>query len=264
MPASSRSHLAKLTFTTGSNSPAGIRHASVWHFHGAASGDCRERPAIAGQALRRACIRLRSTAKARSPRRSPVGLNLPDAFPEPHQVGPARRHLGIARRPCCDCNARKAEIGPFLTVGEETSEGIETDLVWSPMPELALRAGYLYLDTEITEDTNSTRLGNRRPSAAKHQANAFASYTFLGGSLKNLRLSAGVNYVGKAFASLNNTIEHPDYALVNFGASYTFDRYRVDAFLSYTFNERYFIARNDATVNPGDPQLFRVRGTAAF
>jgi iron complex outermembrane receptor protein len=152
----------------------------------------------------------------------------------------------------------------LVQVGEERSRGFETDLVWAPTPELALRAGYLYLDSEITKDTDQTRLGNRRPGAPEHRANGFASYTFLKGLLQNLRLSAGIAYVGDAFASLNNGIERPDYIVVDFGASYTVGRIRLDAFLSNAFDERYFIARNDATVNAGDPQFFRLRAAVQF
>lgn len=152
----------------------------------------------------------------------------------------------------------------LIQVGGERSRGLEADAVWSPIPELALRAGYLYLDSEITEDTDPTRLGNRRGGAPEHRANGFVSYTFLDGPLRNLRTSAGITYVGEAFASLNNGIERPSYTLVDFGLSYALDRYRIDAFLSNAFDERYFIARNDATVNPGDPQFFKIRASVAF
>ncbi len=152
----------------------------------------------------------------------------------------------------------------LVQVGEERSRGIEADVLWAPTSAIALRAGYLYLDSEITSDTNAARLGNRRPGAPEHRANGFASYTFLNGPLQNLRLSAAVTYVGEAFASLSNGIERPDYTLVDFGASYTTGPFRFDAILSNAFDERYFIARNDATVNPGDPQYFRVRTAVKF
>lgn len=152
----------------------------------------------------------------------------------------------------------------LIQVGEERSRGIEADVVWAPVRELSVRAGYLYLDSEVTRDTDPTRLGNQRPGAARHRANVFGSYTFLTGPLTNLRLSAGATYVGEAFASLGNTIVRPDYALVDLGASYTLGRVRLDAFLSNTFDEEYFIARNDATVNVGEPRLFRVRATVSF
>ena len=157
-----------------------------------------------------------------------------------------------------------ADAAFLVQVGQERSRGVEGDVVWSPSPSLALRAGYLYLDSEVSEDTNPDRLGNRRPGAARHQANGFATYTFVDGSLTNLRLSAGLSYIGKAFASIDNIIERPEYTVVNFGASYAFENFRLDAFLSNAFDERYFIARNEVTVDPGEPRQFRVRGTVTF
>lgn len=151
-----------------------------------------------------------------------------------------------------------------IQAGVERSRGVEADVVWTPTPALVLRAGYLYLDAEIIRDTVAARIGRRRPNAPEHQANAFASYTLLNGPLRNLRLTAGVTYSGDAFASINNTVVRPSYALANFGASYAIDRFRFDAFLTNAFDKTYYAARNDAQVNVGEPRSFRVRGSVAF
>ncbi len=157
-----------------------------------------------------------------------------------------------------------ADAAFLVQVGQERSRGAEVDVIWTPTAEFSLRAGYLYLDSEVTRDTNPDRIGNERPGAARHRANVFASYTFGSGPLADLRLTAGVTYVGDAFASLNNSIVRPDYSLVDLGVSYKLGRVRLDAFLSNAFDEEYFIARNDATVNAGEPRLFRVRAIVAF
>jgi len=151
-----------------------------------------------------------------------------------------------------------------IQVGEERSRGFEADVLYSPIEALNIRLGYLYLDTQVTEDTDPSRIGNRRPGAPEHRFNAFASYSFEDGPLANLRVNAGVTYVGGAFASLSNTVSRPSYTLVDFGASYEIDRFRIDAFLSNAFDERYFITRNDSQVNQGEPRLFRVRGSITF
>ncbi len=152
----------------------------------------------------------------------------------------------------------------LVQVGEEQSTGGEIELVWRPTPALAVTGGYLYLETEITEDTDRTRIGLERPGAAQHRVSAFASYTFQDGFLRNLRLSGGVSHTGEAFASAQNQLVRPGYTLVDLGASYTIDRYRIDAILSNALDEEYYTARNEFTVNRGDPQLFRVRMTTFF
>ncbi len=146
-----------------------------------------------------------------------------------------------------------------VQVGQERSRGVEAEFVWTPAPGLALRAGYLYLDSVVTRDTVASRIGKRRPGAPEHQANAFAVYTVGNGALRNLRLSAGLSYVGSAFASLANTVVRPDYVVVNLGVGHRIGRFHIDAIVSNAFDERYFVARNDAQVNAGDPRNLRVR-----
>ncbi|MEO0412157.1 MAG: TonB-dependent siderophore receptor [Pseudomonadota bacterium] len=152
----------------------------------------------------------------------------------------------------------------LVQVGEERSRGFEADILYSPTDAIDLRFGYLFLDTEVTEDTDITRIGNQRPGAPRHRANAFASYSFQEGFLRNLRVNASISYVGSAQASISNAVERPSYTVVDLGASYAIDRFRIDAFLANAFDERYFLARNDLQVNQGEPRLFRIRGSVTF
>ena len=152
----------------------------------------------------------------------------------------------------------------LVQVGEERSRGFEADVLWSPIDALALRAGYLYLDAEVTEDTDPLRVGRIRPGAPEHRANLFAAYTIPAGLLAALTLTGTVTYNGEAFASVDNDLVQSDYALLDLGASYTIGRVRLDAFASNVTDERYFTARNELTVNPGDSRLVRVRAAIAF
>ena len=152
----------------------------------------------------------------------------------------------------------------LIQVGEEQSQGAEVQLNWQPNEALSLTGGYLYLDTEITEDTDASRVGLERAGAPQHRYNMFASYTFLDGFLQNLRLSGGLTYTGESFASSQNVLVQPAFTLVDLSASYTFGRYRLDAILSNALDEEYFNARNEFTVNAGDPRLFRVRASVEF
>jgi iron complex outermembrane receptor protein len=147
----------------------------------------------------------------------------------------------------------------LIQAGEERSQGFEADAVWNVSNAFALRGGYAYLDAEITSDTNPARSGKRKPGAPRHQFNVYGAYTIVKGPLRNLRLSAAAFRSGKAFASISNLAERPAYTVANFTASYSFDRYRIDAILTNALNKRYFIARNEAQVHAGEPQLFTVR-----
>ena len=148
-----------------------------------------------------------------------------------------------------------------IQAGRERSEGFEADLVWTPSENFQARAGYAYLDAEIVSDTDPSIIGRARPRSPENQFNAFASYTFTDGPLKNLRLNGGVTYIDEAFASITNAVVRPPYTLANFSGSYTFRNVRFDAILTNAFDEVYAIARNDVQVNAGDPRLFTARLT---
>ncbi len=152
----------------------------------------------------------------------------------------------------------------LIQAGRERSRGGEIDIVWDVSPSLVVRGGYAYLDAKVVGDADPTRLGFRKPNAPRDQFNAYGSYTFRSGVLTNLRVGGGVVYSGKTFAAITNTIERPSYTIANFSASYSIDRFRFDAIVSNAFGERYFLARNNATVDPGEPRQFQFRASARF
>ncbi len=152
----------------------------------------------------------------------------------------------------------------LVQTGEETTQGFEAELAWSPNEAIEMRGGYAYIDAEITSDTNPANVGKTRPRAPQNQINALASYTFIDGPLRNLRLTGSVAYIDEAFASLTNTVVQPSYTLANVSASYTLGKLRLDAILSNAFDETYFITRNDVQVNAGEPSLFTVRAAVTF
>lgn len=152
----------------------------------------------------------------------------------------------------------------LIQAAEERSQGFEADAVWTPSPAFVLRGGYAYLDAEIVDDTNPTRIGRKRPNAPRHQANAYGAYTIQDGPLRNLRLGAGVSYFGESKASISNAVVQPSRTIANLSASYSFSRYRLDATLTNAFDEEYFFARNDAQVNAGEPRLFTLRASARY
>ncbi len=152
----------------------------------------------------------------------------------------------------------------LIQAGRERSRGGEIDVVWEATPSLLLRGGYAYLDAKIVGDADAARIGLRKPNAPEHQFNLYGAYTFTAGALENLRLSAGVVHSGKTFAAITNTIVRPAYTIANFTIGYRVGRYRFDAIASNVFDERYFLARNNAQVNAGEPRQLLLRASARF
>lgn len=152
----------------------------------------------------------------------------------------------------------------LIQAGEERSQGGEIDVVWQVARALSVRGGYAYLDAKIVGNTDPTQIGRKRPNAPENQFNVYGAYTVQSGFLNNLRLSAGVVHSGRTFAAITNSIERPAYTIANFNVSYSIDRYRFDAIVSNAFDETYFLARNNATVDAGEPRQFLIRASARF
>lgn len=151
-----------------------------------------------------------------------------------------------------------------IQAGRERTNGFEADLVWSPSESITIRSGYAYLDAKVADSTDPLVNGKRRPNTPRHSANAYGTYRFNEGPLRNLQLGGGIVHSGSAFATLTNTTRRPAFTLVNLNASYVFDRFRLDAAVSNVFDKRYFLTRNDRSVSPGEPRLFILRGTVIF
>ncbi len=90
--------------------------------------------------------------------------------------------------------------------GEETSEGVELDLVYSPAPGLSLTFAYAYTDAYISKqelsvtadfdgDGISDAVGLPKEGVAKHDIRLWSSYAFPeGSSLHGLRLGGGFTW----------------------------------------------------------------------
>jgi len=113
-----------------------------------------------------------------------------------------------------------SQTGASILTGEQESEGFEMDLVGTPVRGLQFIANYSYIDADVSEDTNTDIVGNRLPNVARHRGRLWVSYLFSDGLLDNFKFGAGVTAVGKRFADLGETVELPDYGLVDASLTY--------------------------------------------
>ena len=105
-------------------------------------------------------------------------------------------HLEQDNRPISDSGTGIFESGTLVSQGFDfTLQGKITD-------NLSLVFNYTYNDTEITESTNEGSLGSRESGIPLHQASLFANYSFNGGDLDGLSLTAGLVFVGERLNSL--------------------------------------------------------------
>lgn len=119
-----------------------------------------------------------------------------------------------------------------VAIGEQRHQGVEFDVNGQPIPGLNLSANITYLDAEITEDNDATRIGSRPVRVPRsYFGQVFATYQLQSGPLQGFGFGGGVYFQDGFEVSLPNKFRTDGYQ-------------RVDAMLFYRGNKRY-----DVTVN---------------
>jgi len=148
----------------------------------------------------------------------------------------------------------RSNPGFSIQTGEIRSRGIETELNYPLTDQWFIQGGYAFIDAKITQ-SNAGDIGNEPEKIPEHQANVWTHYKFDNGFLKNLTLSAGANYVGTRPFSNANTIKLPSYTIVDLGASYTYQKVKMELFVNNLLDKRYFVSADfGPAVFAGDPR----------
>lgn len=111
-------------------------------------------------------------------------------------------------------------------IGEVRNRGIELEAVANVTEELTLIGNVSFIDSEITEDANSSYVGNTPSQIADQLASAWANYRFLSGPLDGLTVGAGARYVGDSYADNTETNVVPSYTLFDATLSYRIEDYK--------------------------------------
>lgn len=103
------------------------------------------------------------------------------------------------------------------------SEGVELEASTELTDNFSLLASYSYTDVKVKESATPIE-GNTPVATPEHLASLWASYGFVDGSLAGLDMGLGVRYVGESWANERNTLEVPDYTLVDLTLGYDLSR----------------------------------------
>ncbi|MBZ4188419.1 TonB-dependent receptor [Niabella beijingensis] len=165
--------------------------------------------------------------------------------------------------------------------GQTTSDGIEIDLKSQPVRGWDILAGYSYNNMRYTK--TSGKVGSyiedeRLVNSPAHTANATTFYTFQKGSVKGLKLGAGVYYVGERNAGWNTQYALDDktkevylndrlfkvkgFATVDVSAGYTYRKWSLLAKLANVTNTFNYYVHENYSINPIPSRNFVL--TAAF
>lgn len=146
--------------------------------------------------------------------------------------------------------------------GNQTSRGVDFELIINPVNGLNVLAGYAYnasLLAKANENVNGRRPTN---SGAKNTANVWASYKVMSGGAKGLGLGAGINYSGEQFVINNTTREFtiPAYTVLDATIFYDQPGYRIGLKLDNVNNEHYW----NTSLQPQTPRRFTASLTVKF
>lgn len=118
---------------------------------------------------------------------------------------------------------------PFLSIqtGQQRAQGLESDLIWEPIPALSVLANYAYTDSAVTQDPNIPT-GQTLARVPHNSGRIAARYRLLDGPARGLSFGAGVTAFDSRQLTLPNTVSVPGYAAVDAQAAYAFGRYTLE------------------------------------
>ncbi|MEQ9237082.1 TonB-dependent siderophore receptor [Coleofasciculus sp. E2-BRE-01] len=133
-------------------------------------------------------------------------------------------------------------IDPIFSIqaGEQTSRGIELEIVGEILPGWNIIATYAHTDAFVSED-NTIPEGDRLVGIPLNSASLWTTYEIQQGGLQGLGFGVGVFFVGDREARLPNTgLEIPSYVRADARLSYRRDNWQAAVNFKNLFNTEYY------------------------
>jgi len=113
---------------------------------------------------------------------------------------------------------------PGLSVqqGQIHSRGIEFEARGNVSSNLELIGAISLLDTEVSESTDTSIIGNRPQAVPRYYGSLWANYSFDYAALEGLTVGGGVRFVGSSYADDLNKVKADGYALLDAAVKYDF------------------------------------------
>lgn len=109
----------------------------------------------------------------------------------------------------------------IFQTGEQRSQGFEVEGRAKVTDSFSLIASYTFVDAEITEDEDASKVGLTPDRLPEQQASIWGKYEFLDGPLDGLALGLGVRHIGES-TDRTNTLTVPSVTLLDAMAAYDF------------------------------------------
>lgn len=125
-----------------------------------------------------------------------------------------------------------------VRTGQIRSRGVELEGHANVTENVKVIAAYTFLNQEVTNST-MVNLGKRPTIAPRNTASLWTDYTFHRGLLRNFGMGSGVRYMSSSAGDAANTFEVPGRVLVDLGAHYDIQNWRLALNVNNLFNREY-------------------------
>ncbi|CAB3728602.1 Ferrichrome outer membrane transporter/phage receptor [Paraburkholderia phenoliruptrix] len=125
-----------------------------------------------------------------------------------------------------------------VQTGQIRSRGLEFEAHANLTADVKVIASYTYLNQEVTNST-MINLGKRPTITPRNTASLWADYTFHRGPLRNFGVGSGVRYISSSAGDAANTFTVPGRVLVDVGAHYDIQNWRLSLNLNNVFDREY-------------------------
>ena len=151
-----------------------------------------------------------------------------------------------------------------VTTGEQSSQGIELDIVGEILSGWNIIASYAYIDAEVSED-DFIEVGNRLFNAPENSASLWTTYQLQRGNLQGLGFGLGFNFVGEREGDLENSYKLDSYFITNAAVFYDRDKWRVGLNLKNIFDVDYIAGASEPRERGNDRgEPFTVLGSISY
>jgi catecholate siderophore receptor len=129
---------------------------------------------------------------------------------------------------------------PQLLAGKERVRGFEADVSGYLTDELEITAGYTHLDSVTLASTDPASVGAPLLNTAPNQANMWLVYELH----EVWKVGAGLNYLSRRAADVDNTAHVPGYVTFDAMASYRLNSHLSVQLNGYNLANRYYFANS--------------------
>lgn len=149
------------------------------------------------------------------------------------------------------------DVNRLIERGAQRSRGFEFEASGLILPNWQFNAGYSYVDAIVTDDYNTSAIGQRVQNTPKNSAGLWTRYNFETLKLKGIGVGAGIQYSGNKLPLYIRDFILPGYTVVDAALYYkpASSKVQLSMNVNNLLNKTYWVgAQNYLRLFPGTPR----------